>query len=73
MQTRAFLGLRSRGATKDSLQHELQRLNEEIFGTIDEEVRAFWHHLEVYARQHPPPPPPPPLLRFFPINKPEPP
>ncbi len=47
VQARGFLGRRQAGAGREELQHKLQALHSDIFGTIDEEVRAFWHQLEV--------------------------
>lgn len=46
-----FLHLRSGDASKDKLQSELQELHSEIFSTIDEEVRAFWHDLEMASNE----------------------
>ena len=47
LQARGFLGRRQAGAGREELQGKLQALHADIFGTIDEEVRAFWHQLEV--------------------------
>lgn len=51
LQTRGFLGRRQAGAGLEELQHKLQALHADIFATIDEEVRAFWHQLEVRVLQ----------------------
>jgi len=50
-KTRGFLGRRQAGAGLEELQHKLQALHADIFATIDEEVRAFWHQLEMASNE----------------------